>query len=92
MSTETTVIPDRSEAIRLLIADPIEATGEVPDARDAYDIEAIAATVLAWYDAYDEATNTYRMDQQGWTYAAPYSADADDDGAAFWAAVERNAL
>lgn len=40
----------RTEAIQRVIVDPIEASGEVADARATYDVEAIAAKVLGGYE------------------------------------------
>lgn len=41
----------RDEAIQREIVDPIEASGEVADARATYDIEAIADEVLDDHEA-----------------------------------------
>jgi len=44
--TNTTIYTTRDEAIQHEIIDPIEASGEVADARTAYDVDAIADEVL----------------------------------------------
>jgi hypothetical protein len=49
--TNTTIYTTRDEAIQREIIDPIEASGEVTDARAEYDIEAIADEVLGDYAA-----------------------------------------
>lgn len=41
----------RDEAIQRVIVDPIEASGEVADARATYDVEAIADAVLGDHSA-----------------------------------------
>ncbi|QYC55154.1 hypothetical protein SEA_BOILGATE_75 [Mycobacterium phage Boilgate] len=42
----TATFTTRDEAIQRVIVDPIEASGEVADARATYDVEAIADAVL----------------------------------------------
>jgi hypothetical protein len=51
MTTEsaTRTYTTRAEAIQREIIDPIEASGEVTDARTAYDVDAIADAVLGDY-------------------------------------------
>ena len=48
-SVATRTYTTRAEAIQREIIDPIEASGEVADARAAYDVEAIADEVLGDY-------------------------------------------
>lgn len=46
----TTTFATRDEAIQRVIVDPIEASGEIADARTGFDIDAIAAEVLGDYE------------------------------------------
>ncbi|MGV0684357.1 hypothetical protein [Mycolicibacterium thermoresistibile] len=45
-----TVYASRTEAIQRVIVDPIEASGEVQNVWDEFDIDAIAAKVLGGYE------------------------------------------
>lgn len=49
--TNTTIYTTRDEAIQREIIDPIEASGEVADARAEFDVDAIADEVLGDYEA-----------------------------------------
>jgi len=88
----TSLYASKTDAIQDLIVNAIECD-EVPDARAEYDIDAIADEVLYFEDAYDEATDTYRLNNQGFALKPHYDGWADVDAStAFWAVVEAHAL
>lgn len=47
---EKEMFATRDEAIQRVIVDPIEASGEIADARAGFDVEAIADAVLGDYE------------------------------------------
>lgn len=84
----TATYATRAEAVSALVVEPI-AAGAVEDVAAEYDLAAIADEVLEWEDAYDAATNTYHLNNQGWRYAPAFDHlhpdYAGDD--AFWSVV-----
>ena len=80
-----------SEARARLVEEPIAASDAVEDVEAEFDLDAIAAEVLVWDDAYDAEADTYWLDNQGWRYAKGFGLD-DEFGDAFWGVVGRHAV
>ena len=68
----TTHAESRTDAVQILITDPIEATGVVTDAAAEFDLDALADALL-----------TYHPSSRTYSLAAAYT-----DPDAFWAQVE----
>ena len=71
----TTHAESRTDAVQILITDPIEATGVVTDAAAEFDLDALADALL-----------TYHPSSRTYSLAAAYT-----DPDAFWAQVEAHA-
>ena len=75
------VYETRDEAVLREVVEPIEATGVAKDAYEHYDVDAIADAVVVFCAGRD---GNYGVCQ------CPRSGYVVDEGADFWAAVERN--
>lgn len=80
-----TVYATYDEAVQAEVIAPIE-NGDVRDARAAFDIDLLGGILLYFEDAYDEATDTYRLDGQGWRLKPPFANPRE-----FWAVIEGRA-
>lgn len=75
----------RADAIEAEVVAPIEA-GHVDSARAEYEVDAIGDQVLYFHDAYDEDSDTYRLDQQGYRLKPDFL-----DPEEFWTVVKAHA-
>lgn len=76
----------RNEAIAREIVGPIEDGGEIENAYEEFDIDAIADEVLEYVDGYYAEQNAYFLNRQG--FRLREDIEADD----FWDIVMRHAL
>lgn len=76
----------RNDAIAREIVSPIEDGGEIENAYDQFDIDAIADEVLEYVDGYDSEQNAYFLNRQG--FRLREDIEADD----FWDSAMRHAM